>query len=85
MSDGKHKNHNHSGNKQFKPKEEHKTEENQEELKHYYEEPAEDLSPPQDLNLKLQIEKENSIALTNMLKTLQADFENFRKRNGKKI
>ena len=83
MSDGKHKNHNHSGNKQFKPKEEHKTEENQEELKHYYEEPAEDLSPPQDLNLKLQIEKENSIALTNMLKTLQADFENFRKRNAK--
>jgi len=40
-----------------------------------------DLSPPQDLNLKLQIEKENSIALTNMLKQLQADFENFRKRN----
>ncbi|MBR1925650.1 MAG: nucleotide exchange factor GrpE [Clostridia bacterium] len=40
-----------------------------------------ELSPPQDLNLKLQIEKENSIALTNMLKQLQADFENFRKRN----
>ena len=44
-------------------------------------EEVEELHPPQDLNLKLQIEKENSIALTNMLKTLQADFENFRKRN----
>ena len=83
MSDGKHKNHNHNQNKQFKPKDEQKSEENKEQVKHYYEEPAEDLSPPQDLNLKLQIEKENSIALTNMLKTLQADFENFRKRNAK--
>lgn len=42
---------------------------------------VEELHPPQDLNLKLQIEKENSIALTNMLKQLQADFENYRKRN----
>ncbi len=44
-------------------------------------EEVEELHPPQDLNLKLQIEKENSIALTNMLKQLQADFENYRKRN----
>ncbi len=42
-----------------------------------------DLHPPQDLNLKLQLEKENSIALTRMLQQLQADFENFRKRNSK--
>lgn len=48
-----------------------------------YPEPEEELHPPQDLNLKLQLEKENSIALTNMLKQLQADFENYRKRNSK--
>ncbi len=40
-----------------------------------------DLSPPADMNLKLQIEKENSIALTKMLQQLQADFSNYRKRN----
>ena len=45
-------------------------------------EQAEDeMSPPEDLNLKLQIEKENSIALTKMLQQLQADFSNYRKRN----
>ena len=43
----------------------------------------ENLHPPQDLNLKLQIEKENSIALTKMLQQLQADFDNYRKRNAK--
>ena len=43
----------------------------------------ENLQPPQDLNLKLQIEKENSIALTKMLQQLQADFDNYRKRNAK--
>ena len=48
-----------------------------------YPEKEDDLSPPQDLNLKLQLEKENSLALTNMLKTLQADFDNYRKRNQK--
>ena len=42
---------------------------------------GDDLSPPQDLNLKLQLEKENSIALTKMLQQLQADFSNYRKRN----
>ena len=42
---------------------------------------GDDLSPPEDLNLKLQIEKENSIALTKMLQQLQADFSNYRKRN----
>ena len=42
-----------------------------------------DLHPPQDLNLKLQSEKENSIALTRLLQQLQADFDNFRKRNSK--
>ncbi len=31
--------------------------------------------------LKLQIEKENSIALTKMLQQLQADFANYKKRN----
>ncbi len=41
----------------------------------------EDLSPPEDLNLKLQIEKENSIALTKLVQQLQADFANYRKRN----
>lgn len=46
-------------------------------------ESVEELQPPQDLNLKLQLEKENSVALTNMLKTLQADFDNYRKRNEK--
>ena len=40
-----------------------------------------ELSPPEDLNLKLQLEKENSIALTKMLQQLQADFSNYRKRN----
>ncbi len=47
------------------------------------EEPAEDLQPPQDMNLKLQLERENSIALTKMLQQLQADFDNYRKRNAK--
>lgn len=42
-----------------------------------------DITPPQDLNLKLQIEKENSLALTKMLQQLKADFENYRKRNAK--
>ena len=41
----------------------------------------EDLSPPEDLNLKLQLEKENSIALTKLVQQLQADFANYRKRN----
>ena len=83
MSDNKQKFHGH--NKNFKPKEEHKIKEQEqkEEIKQFYEEGGDDLSPPQDSNLKLQIEKENSIALTNMLKTLQADFENYRKRNAK--
>lgn len=90
MSENKQKFHGH--NKSFKPKENHikheseqhqQHEQKEQQVKHFYEEPAEDISPPQDLNLKLQIEKENSIALTNMLKTLQADFENFRKRNAK--
>ena len=87
MSD-KHKFHNQHN--KFKPKEDVKQETKQEtkedkkdEVKNYYEHEPDDLSPPQDLNLKLQIEKENSIALTNMLKTLQADFENFRKRNAR--
>ncbi len=60
-----------------------KKEGKKEEIKNYYNEQVDDLCPPQDLNLKLQIEKENSIALTNMLKTLQADFDNYRKRNAK--
>ncbi len=42
---------------------------------------GDDLSPPEDLNLKLQIEKENSMALTKMVQQLQADFANYRKRN----
>lgn len=42
---------------------------------------GDDLSPPEDLNLKLQLEKENSIALTKMVQQLQADFSNYRKRN----
>ncbi len=42
-----------------------------------------DIIPPQDLNLKLQIEKENSLALTKMLQQLKADFENYKKRNSK--
>lgn len=42
---------------------------------------SDDLSPPEDLNLKLQLEKENSIALTKMLQQLQADFSNYKKRN----
>lgn len=82
MSENKHKFH----KQQFKTKQENKqenVEEKKEEIKTFFEEQEDDLSPPQDLNLKLQIEKENSIALTNMLKTLQADFENFRKRNQK--
>lgn len=47
----------------------------------FYENEEDELHPPQDLNLKLQIEKENSIALTKILKQLQADFDNYRKRN----
>ena len=35
----------------------------------------------ESLKLEAQLKEENNIALTNMLKTLQADFENFRKRN----
>jgi len=40
-----------------------------------------EIGPPQDLKLKLQIEQENSIALTKLLQQLQADFDNYRKRN----
>ncbi len=91
MSD-KHKFQNkHGGDHNFKHKDEkemnHEKEpekaQSNEEVKKFYDHEEDDLSPPQDLNLKLQIEKENSIALTNMLKTLQADFENYRKRNAK--
>lgn len=83
MSKHKHKHHDyHRDDLNERPK-------SQEELKEkqtspvdpYAGEEVEELHPPQDLNLKLQIEKENSLALTNMLKTLQADFENYRKRN----
>ena len=86
MSENKHKhNHYHNGKKPEKVEKEIKEEAKVEDNKAFVDpnlgvEP-DDLSPPQDLNLKLQIEKENSIALTNMLKQLQADFENFRKRN----
>lgn len=84
MSENKHKFH----KQQFKNTKEqnhenHDEQKSKEEIKPFFEQKEDDLSPPQDLNLKLQLEKENSIALTNMLKTLQADFENFRKRNQK--
>jgi len=49
----------------------------------FYEGKKEDveIGPPKDLDLKLQIEKENSIALTRLLRQLQADFDNYRRRN----